>query len=598
MRGLWNQRIFSYANVPYHLRPYDEMLADWSDTIIFDWERQRESVAAVAEMGTDGRLHRTQTGHVVHVTMMEKMLVLLLAKLTNLVPEGGIWMNTQRPEWNDANNALVGKGLSVVTAAYLRRFVAFWLEQLTEAKQELFAVNATVAALFAEVQSILVAQEPQLEQGFTDTMRRSLMDQLGAAATAYRQTIYEYGLPEASSPLSGQVIHDLLALALVYLEHTLRANQRADGLYHGYNILQLRPAEAGVERLYKMLEGQVAILSSGMLAPEEALSLLQSLRDSDLYRADQHSYLLYPDRSLPGFQQKNHVAATAVAGSVLVTAMTTNGDPRLLLRDDGGDYRFNGQFRNARDVAQVLDTLAQEPAYAEMVTSERETILELFEATFNHRAFTGRSGTFFAYEGLGSIYWHMVSKLLLAAQECYQAALNCGADPTITSGLAEAYYNIRAGLGFNKSPQLYGAFPTDPYSHTPKGGGARQPGMTGQVKEEILARWGELGVLVQGGTLRFAPTLLRDDEFLDGSGSFDYVDISGQGQTIALPAGTLAFTFCQTPVIYTRGQAAQIRVSYADDRSRIIPGSDLDVETSQHIFSRDGQVRSLRVTVG
>ena len=60
--------------------------------------------------------------------------MLLLAKLTNLVPEGGIWMNTQRPEWNDANNALVGKGLSVVTVAYLRRFIAFWQAQLAAAE--------------------------------------------------------------------------------------------------------------------------------------------------------------------------------------------------------------------------------------------------------------------------------------------------------------------------------------------------------------------------------------------------------------------------------------------------------------------------------
>ena len=34
-------------------------------------------------------------------------------------------MNTQRPEWNDANNALVGHGLSVVTLAHLRRYLAF-----------------------------------------------------------------------------------------------------------------------------------------------------------------------------------------------------------------------------------------------------------------------------------------------------------------------------------------------------------------------------------------------------------------------------------------------------------------------------------------
>ncbi len=32
-------------------------------------------------------------------------------------------MNTRRPEWNDANNALVGYGLSMVTLCYLRRFL-------------------------------------------------------------------------------------------------------------------------------------------------------------------------------------------------------------------------------------------------------------------------------------------------------------------------------------------------------------------------------------------------------------------------------------------------------------------------------------------
>ena len=115
-------------------------------------------------------------------------------------------------------------------------------------------------------------------------------------------------------------------------------------------------------------------------------------------------------------------------------------------------------------------------------------VLDLFETTFNHRAFTGRSGTFFAYEGLGSIYWHMVSKLLLAAQECHRRAVEEGAAETVIAALANAYYDIRQGLGFNKSPAEYGAFPTDPYSHTPMGSGARQPGMTGQVKEEILTR--------------------------------------------------------------------------------------------------------------
>ena len=52
-----------------------------------------------------------------------KILVTLLAKLANFIPDAGIWMNTQRPEWNDAVNALVGTGVSVVTLCYLHCFL-------------------------------------------------------------------------------------------------------------------------------------------------------------------------------------------------------------------------------------------------------------------------------------------------------------------------------------------------------------------------------------------------------------------------------------------------------------------------------------------
>src|ERR1039458_5021052 len=45
--------------------------------------------------------------------------------------------------------------------------------------------------------------------------------------------------------------------------------------------------------------------------------------------------------------------------------------------------------------------------------------------------------------------------------------------------------------------------PTDPYSHTPSFAGAQQPGMTGQVKEDLIARLGEMGVALEGGRLAF-----------------------------------------------------------------------------------------------
>ncbi|UCG24461.1 MAG: hypothetical protein JSW55_00185, partial [Chloroflexota bacterium] len=315
LETFWNLAIFAYSGVPYRLRTYPEMLSDWNDTIDFDWQSERGTEAAVAKMGTDGRLLRGETGAVIHVTMTEKLLVLLLAKLTNLVPEGGIWMNTQRPEWNDANNALAGNGLSVVTVAYLRRFIAFWKAQLASAETESFVVNVAVATLFDEVLTIFNKYQDHLEGGFSDQARRAIMDELGTAATAYRAGLYEDGLPAAQVELTSQQIIAFLTLAQDFVEHTLRANQRQDGLTHSYNILHLHYQEAAVENLYLMLEGQVALLSSGLLAPGEALKLLQSMRHSELYRADLHTYMLYPHRSLPGFLQKNNVSADQVTGS-------------------------------------------------------------------------------------------------------------------------------------------------------------------------------------------------------------------------------------------------------------------------------------------
>ena len=590
---LWNQPVFAYANVPYRLRPYQDMLADWYNTIDFDWTSEEATAAAVAEMGTDGRLLRAADGDVIHATMVEKLLVLLLAKLTNLVPEGGIWMNTQRPEWNDANNALVGKGLSVVTVAYLRRFIAFWQVQLAGMQDEIFVVNTAVASLFAEVLTIFAAYQPQLETGFNDQQRREIMDGLGLSATAYRTAVYAANFAVSQAALDVQTLRDFLALAQSYVEQTLRVNIRADGLSHTYNILRIDEHGAGVEHLYLMLEGQVALLSAGMLSPNEALALLNKLRHSDLYRPDQHTYMLYPHRQLPGFRQKNNVSALQVTGSKLAAALAAAGDGRLLRRDIDGVYHFNGRFRNANDVVQMLDELEQESVYADLVKAERDFILALFETTFNHRAFTGRSGTFFAYEGLGSIYWHMVSKLLLAAQECYQKALVEERDTA--DSLAAAYYDIRQGLGFNKSPAVYGAFPTDPYSHTPWGSGARQPGMTGQVKEEILTRWGELGVSISQGRIQFAPTLLRADEFLRAPTKFDFSDIHGNQQQLHLAADSLAFTYCQTPIIYTRDSTAQIVVIYRDGRSETIPGNRLDLAASRSLFERDGQIEMVMV---
>jgi hypothetical protein len=121
--------------------------------------------------------------------------------------------------------------------------------------------------------------------------------------------------------------------------------------------------------------------------------------------------------------------------------------------------------------------------------------------------------------------------------------------------------------------------------------------MTGQVKEEILTRWGELGVTAHQGALHFAPSLLRRDELLAEPAQFTYFDPAGELQTLWVPAGGLAFTICQTPVVYAAGDTPCITVTFAGGQVKNEAGSRLDEATSRHIWQRDGQVKLVQVTV-
>lgn len=591
LNTLLSRPIFSYADVPYRIKRYADLLENPYSTIDFNWDLEREIETRVKERGTDGRLVPARDGKILHANLTEKLLTLLLAKLVNFVPEGGIWMNTQRPEWNDANNALVGKGLSVVTLAYLRRTVVFCKELLEQSGIGSVEVSAEIQKLFLQIFGVLDRFKPVLAGYFSDEERRSMLDELGQAGSDYRWKYYSNGLSGEYAPLSVTELTAFLDLTRQFIEHSLRANKRSDSLYHAYNIMHLDDGKAAVGHLYEMLEGQVAILSSGMLTGEESLSLLESMRNSQLYRADQHSYILYPDRVLPGFVEKNTMTPEQVGGLGLVTELVKAGDKSLIVKDEDGNYHFAGGLRNVKDVTRALHALPGQ--FADLAKQDARKIKDLFEEVFRHSEFTGRSGTFFAYEGLGSIYWHMVSKLLLAVQETILRTR----DEESTKVLMEKYADIRKGLSFNKSPDVYGAFPTDPYSHTSKGQGAKQPGMTGMVKEEILTRQMELGCSMDRGRIVFDFLMFDEEELLAEPATFKYWDVHGRRETIEYPARSVVYSIGQVPVIVQASNEACIEVYFSDGGVQKINGHALDEVNSRHIFQRDGFVHHLIVSV-
>ena len=590
------REVFAYANVPYRIKPYDEIVRDPKNTILFDEKENKKSKALVEVAGSDGRLLWFDSKEVYHVNFTEKILVILLAKLVNFIPEAGIWLNTQRPEWNDANNALVGNGASMVTLYYLRRFVSFWKRILSRSETGSADVSVEVNSLFENVSKILAANKHLLGTGFSNRERRQFTDSLGQAGTLYRQTIYANSFSGKKTPVKFDELVRFLELSLEYIDQSAGKNKRDDGLFHSYNLVSFENDSITVRYLYEMLEGQVAVLSSGYLSGAGSLEVLKALKESALFRADQYSYLLYPDRRLPLFAEKNNIPSDRVKESDLLKKLVADGDKSVIVEDITGAFHFHGSFRNAGLLESALGALDDEK-YGQLVEKEKSLILDIYEQIFDHQSFTGRSGTFYAYEGLGSIYWHMVSKLLLAAQESFFNAIGEGAQSEIISQLKDRYYDIKAGLGTYKSPSLYGAFPTDAYSHTPGNSGARQPGMTGQVKEDVIARMRELGVMTEEGRIRFDTSLLKSDELLEQDGEFRYMTTEGSGEHLHLTSGQLAFTFCQIPVVYSVADRQEIEVLLHEGRVLRIDGDSLDINTSKEIFSRSGAVKKLKVSV-
>ncbi|MEO1061290.1 MAG: hypothetical protein AAFZ07_07710 [Actinomycetota bacterium] len=568
----WAERaVFTYADVPYLLAEHDEMVRDPHDTVTFDVERAERIAAREAAIGTDGRLAVTTSGELVRAGLVEKLLVPALAKLSAFVPGGGIWMNTQRPEWNDANNALAGNGLSVVTLAHLVRYLRHLRDLVARLGTDAVPVSPHVGRWMAEVAEVLAAHEPVGRDD--DRTRRQVLDALGAIGAAHRRRVIE-GISGQLTPLPATEIERCCDRALLHLEDTLRAARRDDGLYDSYNLLSFpSDEEAAVAHLGPMLEGQVAVLASGMLDARACLAVVDALAGSDLYRADQDSYLLYPATVRPSFLDRNTLTDAQVARAPF---LADRGDARwraIVVPDRAGRLHFAAGLAHAGPLRAALDQIG---ATAE----EAEVVEAIYEEQFDHAAFTGRSGAMYGYEGIGSIYWHMVAKLLLVVQERQIEARLAGEAEEVVQGLASAYRRIRDGLGFRKGPDVFGAFPVDCYSHTPAGAGAKQPGMTGQVKEEVLARSGELGLRVVDGTLELGPPLIDPTELFGA-------DLSG----------AVALTVCSVPVTISIGASSGTRVTWFDGRVEASDGSVLDRAAAAAVFGRDGSIERLDLTL-
>jgi hypothetical protein len=565
----WLDRpVFTYADVPYRIAGHEAMVRDPRATIAFDEERAARVAERVARIGSDGRLVVAADDALVRVTMVEKLLVPVLAKLSSYVAGGGIWMNTQRPEWNDANNALAGYGLSMVTLYQLERHLAFLRRILVAKRQRPFALSRQVAGWLDAITQALAAHDPEAA-ATNATARRQLLDALGRAGQAHRDTVgagFDPGIVEVEVA----AVERLLTAAVTHLQASIRAGRRPDGLYHAYNLVSFPTVDSAVvEHLPVMLEGQVAVLGTGQLAADEVTHLVDALFDSPLFRPDLGTFLLYPAADRPSFLDRNRLAPEVIVEHPVLQELVGRGSGGILEQDAAGGWHFRSDLTNAEALSHAL-------AGTSLDDADQATVQDVYEQLFHHHAFTGRSGGMHGYEGIGSVYWHMVSKLLLAIQVRYLEAVADAASADVVERLAVRYRRVRDGLGFRKSPAAFGAVPTDCYSHTPAHAGAQQPGMTGQAKEQVLARAGELGLVVADGVLALVRPLLPAEELWGDP---------GDGEVPAYRC-----TVCATPVRVSRGETDRVRVVRHDGTVTERDGASLTPAEAAEVFDRRGTI--------
>ena len=191
----------------------------------------------------------------------------------------------------------------------------------------------------------------------------------------------------------------------------------------------------------------------------------------------------------------------------------------------------------------------------------------------------------------------MVSKLALAVVEQYVTEFQGDANPELLSRLCVHYREIRDGLGVNKTPADYGAFPIDPYSHTPENAGAKQPGMTGQVKEDVLCRMLELGIRVDSGAVSFEPSLFESKEFSQHDTPLEFHDLAGNDCEIKLSQGMFGWTWCQTPILFAKSDRERLVVTMSNGEVHERERLELSPTESNQLFQRTGEIKQIEIFI-
>ena len=310
--------------------------------------------------------------------------------------------------------------------------------------------------------------------------------------------------------------------------------------------------------------------------------------------------MLYPERKLPGFLAENVVPEAKVEADAAAEGSCWRGEPvrsRARCRRASTASTANSRMRD--DLAAVLDDLANRTNVVRRGGARPDRVLDLFEEVFQHKSYTGRSG---CHVRVRRPRLHLLAhgRQAAAGRSGNRSAGRARRPARGRPGRSgRMYFRIRAGLGYEKTVAEYGAFPTDPYSHTPPGGrsqaaGHDRPGERGNPHPVRRTRRARATMALVG----FRPVLLRRVSSwwkAKNSGILMWtarivrmVSFRGQPGLHLLPgAGDLR----------NRRGERWIKIDFHGRTIAEIAGDMLDAELSGKLFARSGRIERIQVGI-
>ena len=84
-------------------------------------------------------------------------------------------------------------------------------------------------------------------------------------------------------------------------------------------------------------------------------------------------------------------------------------------------------------------------------------------------------------------------------------------------------------------------------------------------------------------------------EYLQKESLFHYIDIHNIHHQITLESGSLAFTFCQVPIVFHKGKKETVQLHYSSGQVITRQGCQLSLSESENLFMRNGEIAQIDV---